>query len=314
MKIAHISDLHLNTLFNDSNLQRIKRTLRYISAKNVDHLIISGDLVDNADESDLLLLKKMISREGYLSSDKLTIVPGNHDIFGGPQKPDDIFSFPDRCIGIDYTEKVKSFNQIFKESFSNTIFSDSGDEYPFAKIIGNILIIGVNSIAEYSKFRNPFASNGEISLSQFHRINNFLEQFNNQVLYKMIVVHHHFNKIKNTKRSIAGIWQNVEKQTMKLRKKRRLMNLFSKYNVDIILHGHIHFNEFYERNNLAFLNAGATTAGYSGKSLRVNLIDMNNKGMKCELHKITEDGNVKTEELYYKENKTDSVLSFAISS
>ncbi|MFZ2324932.1 MAG: metallophosphoesterase [Ignavibacteriaceae bacterium] len=309
MKIAHISDLHLNTLFNDSNLQKIKKIIKYISSKDIDHLIISGDLADNADDSDLHLLKRILGKEGFSRSDNLTVIPGNHDIFGGPQKPDEIFTFPDRCREVDFEERVNTFNQIFKESFSNIVFDDKPDEYPFAKIIGDTLIIGINSIAQYSKFKNPFASNGEVSLTQFNRINEILEKFSDQVNYKVVAIHHHFNKIKNTKRSIAGLWQSVEKQTMKLRKKRRLLSLFNKYKVDLVLHGHIHFNESYEREGLIFLNGGASSSGYTGKSIRVNMIELGKDGITCELHKVSEEGKVKIEELFKKIRKVEGKLS-----
>lgn len=300
MKLAHISDLHLNTLFNDSNPLKIKKLIKYISSKSVDHLVISGDLTDNADEGDLNLLKKILTKEGFVSSSKLTIVPGNHDIFGGPQKPIDIFSFPDKCKEVNYNEKLEMFTKIFNESFENTITFSKENQYPFIKIVNNILIIGINSVAQYSKYKNPFASNGEVNLYHFNILNELFQKYIDVDYYKVAVIHHHFNKIKNTKRSIAGIWQNIEKQTMKLKKKKRLISLFKKYDVDIVLHGHIHYNEFYERKGIPFLNAGASISGYSGKSLRANLISFEQNEMISELHKITDTGEVKIEELFRK--------------
>ena len=48
MKIAHISDLHLNMFYKDSNLQKIKYLLKYAIAQKPDHIVITGDLTDNA--------------------------------------------------------------------------------------------------------------------------------------------------------------------------------------------------------------------------------------------------------------------------
>lgn len=309
MKIAHISDLHLNTLFNDSNLARIKRLIKYISGQSVDHLIISGDLTDNADESDLLIFKRMLSKFGFSSHLHLTVIPGNHDIFGGPQKPFDIFTFPERCKEVDYNSKVNLFREIFKETFIDTIVVDKESPFPFIKELNNVIILGINSIAEYSKFKNPFASNGEVKLKQFNKIDELLKKFSDKDVFKIVTIHHHFNKMKNTKRSIAGLWQNIEKQTMKLRKKKRLLSLFQKHNIDIVLHGHIHYNEYYERKGIAFLNAGASTAGYTGKSLRVNFINIYLNKINCEVHKLTESGEVKIEELFKKEFQTNLKLS-----
>ncbi|BDQ01837.1 metallophosphoesterase [Ignavibacterium sp.] len=309
MKIAHISDLHLNTLFKDSNLLRVKRLLKYISSQSVEHLIITGDLTDNADESDLLILKRMLNKFGFSSHLNLTLIPGNHDIFGGPQKPVDIFSFPERCKEVDYDAKVNLFKEIFKETFYGTIVANEESQFPFIKDLDNVIILGINSIAEYSKYKNSFASNGEVKLKHFNKIDDLLKKFNDRDVFKIVAIHHHFNKMKNTKRSIAGLWQNIEKQTMKLKKKKRLLSLFQKHNIDIVLHGHIHYNEFYERKGIAFLNAGASTVGYTGKSLRVNIIKVEPDKTHCELHKLTESGEVKIEDLFRKEYQTILRLS-----
>ena len=45
---------------------------------------------------------------------------------------------------------------------------------------------------------------------------------------------------------------------MKLRNKRRLFNLFNEFDVDIVLHGHVHESKEYFRKGVRFLNAGAT--------------------------------------------------------
>lgn len=309
MKIAHISDIHLNTLFNDSNLLRVKRLIKYISSLSVNHLIITGDLADNADESDLLILKKMLSKFGFLSNLNLTVIPGNHDIFGGPQKPVDIFSFPERCKEVDYRAKLNLFSDIFKETFYDTLSVDDESQFPFIKELDGVIILGINSIAEYSKYKNPFASNGEVKLNHFNKIDELLKKFADKDVFKIVAIHHHFNKMKNTKRSIAGLWQNIEKQTMKLKKKKRLISLFQKHNIGLVLHGHIHYNEFYERKGIAFLNAGASTVGYTGKSLRVNIIELEQGRVHCKLHKLTESGEVKIEELFRKEYRTVLKLS-----
>lgn len=309
MLIAHLSDLHLNTLFSDSNIRKIEKLLDYIIENQADHLIITGDLTDNADESDWLLLRNQLNKRKLLNSDSLTVLPGNHDIFGGPQRAEDIFDFPSRCKKVDYYEKLKSFNNYFEESFENCLYVSQNHNYPFLKALNDeVLIIGMNSIIEYSLTKNTFASNGEIKLNQFFEIEQALKKFQSEGQVKIAAIHHHFNKLRSTKRSIVGLWQTIEKQTMKLRKKKRLFSLFNKYKIDLILHGHIHFNEYYERKGLNFLNGGASIKGYSGHSLRVNFIEVKGKNLKCTLHKITKSGEVKIEDLYQKDTFKEKVL------
>lgn len=287
MKIAHISDLHLNTYYSNSHLREIRSLLKYCNDEGVNHLIITGDLTDNASEVNLNILRKSLIYFGYESSNKLSLVIGNHDIFGGIQKAEEIFSFPDKCKKTDYNAKIRSFNQIFGNAFSELIYQGKSNSYPYAKILGDALIIGINSNAEYSSFSNPFASNGEVSLDQFTETAKILNEYGYLVKYRIILIHHHFNKMKNISGfSSSGLWQNIEKQTMKLRKKSRLYTLFQEYKVDLILHGHLHITQHYEKRGLNFLNAGGSIkTGDSGK-LKFNLITLNNDGIKKEIIKL----------------------------
>jgi len=288
MKIAHISDLHLNTYYRDSHLKEIRSVLKYCNDAGVDHLFITGDLTDNASEVNLNILKKSLTYFDYTKSNKLSVIVGNHDIFGGIQKAEEIFTFPDKCRKTDYNSKVKSFNQIFADSFSDCVYEGSSNSYPYAKFVGDALIIGINSNAEYSSISNPFASNGEVSIEQFTEVAKILNEFGNFVKFKIILIHHHFNKIKNDSGfSSAGLWQNIEKQTMKLRKKKRLYTLFQEYKIDLILHGHLHVTQEYEKQGLRFLNAGGSIKCLDNGKLKINILTMNKDGITSETKKIS---------------------------
>ena len=94
MKIAHISDLHFSTFFKDSNLKSIKYLIKYILQTKADHIVITGDLTDNACSKDFEILRSLFRSYDILRGDRLSVVIGNHDIFGGLQTPEDILSFP----------------------------------------------------------------------------------------------------------------------------------------------------------------------------------------------------------------------------
>ena len=273
--IAHISDLHLNSFYNDSVFKNINLLLKNISERNVDHLIITGDLTDNAAEKDLDLLRKSLKKYGFLSGEKLSIVIGNHDIFGGVQKAEDIFTFPEKCSSINYSDKVRNFISYFPEAFDNCDYLSTKDFFPFSKRINNALLIGLNSVAEYSNLSNPFGSNGEISSSQFGETYDIFKSVPKDIKYRIVLIHHHFNKLKlHSKSTFGSLWGNIEKQTMKLRNKRRLFNLFKEFNVDIVLHGHVHESKEYFRKGVRFLNSGATIKN-SHNSVIVNYLHLN---------------------------------------
>lgn len=288
MKIAHISDLHLNTYYRDSHLREVRKILKYCNDSGVDHLVITGDLTDNASEVNLNILKKSLIYFGYEKTNKLSVVVGNHDIFGGVQKAEEIFSFPDKCRKTDYNSKIRSFNNIFRNSLADTLYEGKNNSYPYAKIVGEVLFIGINSNAEYSTLSNPFASNGEVTNEQLNETAKILNEFGSYVKYKIVLIHHHFNKIKNDSGiSSAGLWQNIEKQTMKLKKKKRLYTLFQEYQIDLILHGHWHKTQHYEKNELKFLNAGGSIKSVEPGKLKFNVITVTKDGIVAGMKKIS---------------------------
>lgn len=290
MKIAHISDLHLNTYYRDSHLKEIRSILKYCNDNSVDHLFITGDLTDNASEVNLNILKKSLTYFGYEKSNKLSVVIGNHDIFGGIQKAEEIFTFPDKCRKTDYNSKIKSFNEILANSFDDCIYEGKSNLYPYAKIVGDALVVGINSNTEYSSISNPFASNGEVTLEQFGEVAKIFNEFGNYVKYKIVLIHHHFNKLKNNSGfSSAGLWQNIERQTMRLKKKKRLYTLFQEYEIDLILHGHLHVTQQYEKRGLKFLNAGGSVKCLDHGKLKIILLTINKDGITSEIKKIAID-------------------------
>jgi len=273
--IAHISDLHINSFYNDSNFKRVKFLLKYISEQKVDHLVITGDITDNASEKDLEMFRGLLKVYGFLSGEKLSIVIGNHDIFGGVQKAEDIFTFPEKCMSVNYEKSVDDFVHFFPEAFNNCIYLSSPGYFPFAKKLGDLLIVGLNSVSKYSKLSNTFGSNGEVTASKFGETVDLLKSLNDDINLRIVLIHHHFNKLKNNSKSTFGsIWSGIEKQTMKLRNKRRLFNLFKEFSIDLVLHGHVHESREYYRKGIRFINAGASVKNEK-HSLKINFLEIN---------------------------------------
>ncbi len=287
MKIAHISDLHFTTFFKKNNLEKIDYLLKYALEYNFDHLVISGDLTHNADPEDFEILRNLFKKYNLLNSERLSLVIGNHDIFGGPQTAEDLFLFPEKCKTVDYDKKVKEFGDYFFEAFRYRSEINGEKYFPYTKRFRDIIIIGLNSIEKYSKINNPFASNGKIYNDDYNFLATKLEKYYIEPAKKLIILHHHFNKIKVVKnKSVSSFWQNIEKQTMKLKKKKRLFQLFKLYNVDLVLHGHIHESNEYFRKGVRFINAGASLLGAVRDELKINFINVKNSGLDIETHKV----------------------------
>lgn len=284
MKIIHISDLHLNSFYKNSHLEEIKFILDYITKENFDHLIITGDLTENADQQDFEILRNLFRKHNLLKGDRLSLMIGNHDVYGGIITPDDIFTFHEKCEKINFHLRFNEFYLYFFEAFENCVYRN--DYFPYAKLIDDVLLVAMHSVMGYSKVKNPFASNGIVSLDQYTEITKILDQYS-FIKRKLIFTHHHFNKIVSMKTSsLHNVWQNIEKQTLKLKKKNRLFNLFKKYNIDIVLHGHYHKSVEYFRKGTRFLNAGATIKDNPRKSVKINFIDITKEKLSVEIKKI----------------------------
>ena len=286
MKIAHLSDIHFTTFFRNSELYKFEKLLHYCNAKSVDHLIITGDLVENPDQYDFELLRKTLKQTGFLSSDRLSLVIGNHDIFGGVVTVQDLFNFTNRCETINYRNRVLEFYNYFEESFKNCSYISPVNIFPYAKVIDDVLITGLNSVAEYSKTKNLFASNGEVSTNQLGELNTIFNMFE-KCKTKLVLIHHHFQQTKPLQENrFSSIWQMIEKQTMKLRTKKKLFELFNNFNVNLVLHGHYHESSQYYRKGIKFLNAGGSFKNEYKNQNQINFLDTNSPSLNIEIHKI----------------------------
>ncbi len=275
MKIAHISDLHLDANNKRVNLLNTEKLLDHISANRYDHVVISGDITENAEVSGFELARKLFQKYGLLDPNKLTLTIGNHDIFGGVHLAEDILKFPSRCRAADFNEKVKTFCYFFREAFESTIKPAEDRFFPFIKELEEIVIIGLNSIAKYSPLKNPFASNGKISHEQTEAMHILLKEINTTGKKILVVSHHHFCKDSLDMTTGSGsIWQAIEKQTMKLRNKKRVIKNLKKAGAEIVLHGHLHESTAYSRKGLKFLNAGGSIPGVNSGTIRFNEIEI----------------------------------------
>lgn len=274
MRIAHISDLHLCSKHKRNNIAKTKRLIQLAVDSGAQHLVITGDISDNAEEKDFNILREILKRYDLLKSDKTTILIGNHDIFGGPQTAQDVLSFPGKCMSVNYHEKVTAFVSHFKELFSNVIRPHEEALFPFAKELKDILLVGINSIDEYSRFKNPFASNGHVSKTQKKSLKEILSSNKFKEKVKIVLMHHHFyHKNIAAHSSESKLWNRIENFTMKLRGKKKLLKLFVENNVKIVLHGHSHEMKEYYRKGVRFINAGASVDNETNNEASLFLID-----------------------------------------
>lgn len=275
MRIAHISDLHLCMKFKRQNILNTIKLIRHALENGADHLVITGDISDNANDADFTIFRDILKQFNLLRSDKATIIVGNHDIFGGPQTAEDVYKFPQKCANTDYHQKLYRFVEHFRELFEGTHRPTEEMFFPFVKVLDQILLIGLNTIDQYSKLKNPFASNGHVSKTQRKLFSHLLNRPEFKDKTKIVLSHHHFYKkdVSSTS-SEQTLWEKIEHFTMKLRGKKKLLKLFHENDVRVVLHGHSHEMMEYNRKGITLLNAGASIDGGANSKSGYYLIDI----------------------------------------
>lgn len=281
MRIAHISDLHLNPDYFPERTKAFYHILEKCRSLSVDHLVITGDITNQAKPKEFAHARSILKEFGYLDSSKLTVTVGNHDIFGGPYHAEDVLAFPGFCKGTNYDERLKEFYSAFRESFEDCKYVSGTSIFPFVKILHDIAFVGINSVAQWSSIKNPLGSNGDIGKHQYHQLKKI---FASEILKGktvIVLIHHHFNKMEKKKSSgkLERLWQAIELSTMKLWKKKRLFQLFKTVNVRKVLHGHIHHHREYSRKNIDFLNAGGTMFSASLGNHMFHLFDVHGEAI-----------------------------------
>ena len=134
MKIAHLSDLHFSRKFKPDNIKKFKKLLKFALKQKFNHLVIAGDISDNAEEVDFEILKRILVNNGLWDPQKVSVTIGNHDIFGGVQTALDVVNFPSKCQRIDYEAKVSTFYKNFKDLMDGSITVDDMP-FPYCKVM-----------------------------------------------------------------------------------------------------------------------------------------------------------------------------------
>jgi len=287
MKLVHISDLHTDAVNRKENLLRTRKVLEYIRETGYDHLVITGDITENGDKDSFELTRKTLKYFGMLDDSKTSLVIGNHDIYGGVHLAEEIVHYPKRCKHIDYGNKVSEFESYFAETFNNTCQPLKNNFFPYVKEFDDLILIGLNSIAKYSVLKNPFASNGVIDEKQFNELEKILSSKMYRDKKRIVMIHHHFCRdTYENEESDSTLWNRIERHTMRLNRKKSLLKLFKKYNVELVLHGHLHESRKYYRKGLLFLNGGGSVLSDEKNLLKINYIDIDTHSIVSETRSI----------------------------
>lgn len=263
-KIAHISDLHISYKDEDGNGKKLVELLNDIKEKNCDHIFITGDLVENPEEQDLHYVKEILAKFDLIDAEKLSIVPGNHDIFGGAYKEGlGAINFPLRCRDTDYEENLEQFIDIFKETFPEN------QNYPYIKNVSNISIISLNTVQRWSADDNPEGSNGYVETEDFLKLKKLLKNNETSNKNRIVILHHHLNiPEENDLYPAHSLWLMTINRKMKLHNRKMLLKFMKSNKISLVCHGHTHVNEIYMEKKLTMVNSSACSVPLTDDGVR----------------------------------------------
>jgi 3',5'-cyclic AMP phosphodiesterase CpdA len=219
--LAHLSDPHLPPL-PGLRLRELagKRALGYLNwtrnrrkfhrrdvldalvsdmqAQAPDHIAITGDLVNLALEAEFAPARRWLDSVG--TSDRVTIVSGNHDAY------------------------VRATRHRFIEAWGDYFRGDDapdGAAFPFLRRRGPLALIGVSSAVPTP----PLMATGWLGRAQLDALEHILTLLSAEQIFRVLLIHHPLRSESRAKR---------------LTDSGPLLALLKRYGVELILHGHDH--------------------------------------------------------------------------
>ena len=219
--LAHLSDPHLTSLVGvrASELAN-KRILGYLSWRRrrrrvhrretlnevvadlrsfaPDHLAVTGDLTHVGLPLECEAAADWLRELG--SSDRVSVVPGNHD----------------RYAAADFDHTVGRWREYFRGD-------DGTTEFPFVRRRGNVALIGVDTALPTA----PFLATGRVGAVQRERLARILDETCEAGFFRIALIHH-------------SPLMDGHARRKRLTDAAQLSDVFNVHGVELVIHGHGH--------------------------------------------------------------------------
>ncbi len=271
--LAHLSDVHL-TQPRTLPLQHwnVKRVMGYLNWRRrqfvhraevldrlvadmkvhaADHIAVTGDLVNLGLPSEYGTALRWLQDLG--PPDRVTVVPGNHDIYVA------LRTHPGVRLWADYMQP---------RDWERRALDEGGDGFPFTRRVGPVALIGVNSAVPTP----PFVAAGRLGAVQIARLAQALDRARADGLIRVVLIHHPpLPGQAPPRRALADA--------------RELAETLDAHGADLVLHGHNHTDTAVWRRTahghmlVAGIASGSAGRRHKGAPLaRYNLIRLARDG------------------------------------
>ena len=235
MLLAHFSDLHIldlegvgprrflnkrltgyaNLRFKRSHTHHpsyVRAVAREIARRNVDHVAITGDLTNLALETEFAAVKRLLDEELGLSADRVSVVPGNHDLYTRG-------SSNERRFAVTFAEYLRS-------DLPDFALDLPAGPFPCVKLRGDAAIIGLSSAVP----RPPMVAAGALGERQLEALGRVLAHPEVAKRTAVILLHHPaHNPPSRMKTMLEGLHDAA-----------LLWSTLDELPHGLVLHGHLH--------------------------------------------------------------------------
>jgi 3',5'-cyclic AMP phosphodiesterase CpdA len=235
MRIAHFSDLHLlslegvpasrfmNKRFTGWLNLRLKRgsihrteyvraVAREIGRLDVDHVVVTGDLTNLALESEFELARDLFERDLGLDPSRITVVPGNHDLY---------------TRGSLTSRRFEQFFGAWLQSDLPELAIDAGaGRFPVVKLRDAVAFVSVSSAVP----RVPLVAAGELGPSQMQALRRVLAHPEVASRTLVLALHH----------PVVHSWSRLKVHVEGLRDATEIASELQSVSRGLVLHGHLH--------------------------------------------------------------------------
>jgi 3',5'-cyclic AMP phosphodiesterase CpdA len=256
VKIAHISDLHFSGKQDRRQLDALDCLFDHFNTSMVDHLVISGDLSNNAAQGDWRIVKKKLEEHGLYHWEKSTVIAGNHDIINLEEE----MRFYNALNPLPllrkraFDRKLTDFSLFFQELITGE--AGGNKAFPFVKIINfpsvKIAVTALNSVYPWYPADNPLGARGLITSGQLRALS--LETVLASLRDCFVIgLCHHAYRVYGTDSLIdqAFDW------TMELKNREEFLAAMKAIKARLVLHGHFHRFQSYSVDGITFINGGS---------------------------------------------------------
>ncbi len=178
--LAHFSDFHLRAI--DEEFDRALALIDDALDQGVDHIVITGDIVDVAQIDVVAAFMKALRARSWGTPDKLTITPGNHDIFpvawSALRSPLALFKRP--------TSRFEALCRKLRSCNSGRLFSNA--MFPLGKCLSrDVLLAGMDTTR--NEMYMPWQwSQGELPEEDIDQVQEFFAS--RSVAHRIVAMHH----------------------------------------------------------------------------------------------------------------------------